>query len=224
MTVEKFDFMGHEATVIRPDKPNGKWVWKTEFLYAFDDAEKALTELGYTRVNLSISNRYGSYSAVRVMHRFYLHIVERYSLDGRCVLFGFSRGGLYAFNFALFYPEAVSAIYLDAPVLDLRTWPPVNTKEYTDMLAEYGLCDETLKSFPGNPVENLDELTSLGIPLLLVAGGADEIVPFPENSGRLIEHCNAKNVPLTYYVKPDGKHHPHSLADVSPIIDFITKL
>ena len=40
--VIKFTFNGYEATVIRPENPNGKWVWKTEFLYAFDGAEREL--------------------------------------------------------------------------------------------------------------------------------------------------------------------------------------
>ena len=38
-------FGGFEAVVIRPEKPNGKWIWKTEFLYAFDDAERALVSI-----------------------------------------------------------------------------------------------------------------------------------------------------------------------------------
>ena len=35
-----FLFNGHEATVIVPEHPNSEWIWKTEFLYAFDQAEK----------------------------------------------------------------------------------------------------------------------------------------------------------------------------------------
>ena len=34
----EYSFNGYAATVITPDKPNGKWIWKTEFLYAFDKA------------------------------------------------------------------------------------------------------------------------------------------------------------------------------------------
>ena len=53
-------YNGHEATVIVPDNANGEWIWKTEFLYAFDAAERALLEKGYTRVYYSVSDKYGS--------------------------------------------------------------------------------------------------------------------------------------------------------------------
>jgi hypothetical protein len=100
-------FNNHKATIIRPENPNGKWIWKTEFLYAFDQAERALVEKGYTRVYYQVRNRYGGYPAIRLMKKFYDFITEEFALDKKCCLFGFSRGGLYAFNFALFYPECV---------------------------------------------------------------------------------------------------------------------
>ena len=74
-TIE-FEFNGHRATVIKPECPNGKWIWKTEFLYAFDKAEERLSDMGYTRVYYSVSNMYGSYRAVRLMHEFYRYIVK----------------------------------------------------------------------------------------------------------------------------------------------------
>lgn len=217
----KICFNGFEATVIRPENPNGKWIWKTEFLYAFDKAEVALVQEGYTRVYYSISNKYGSYNAVRLMYKFYRFIVKELSLDKKCTLFGFSRGGLYAFNFALFYPDCVEKVYLDAPVLDMKTWPKKGSIEYEQMLEEYGLNDDTLQTFKGNPIDNLEEFFALDIPLLIVAGGSDEVVPFPKNSGIVIEYCKNNSLPLQSIVKPDCKHHPHSLGDVAPIVRFV---
>ena len=220
-------FNGYEATVIRPENPNGKWIWKTEFLYAFDQAEVALLKEGYTRVYYKISDKYGSYNAVRLMRKFYHFIIKEFNLDEKCYLFGFSRGGLYAFNFALFYPEYVEKVYLDAPVLDMKTWP-CNGKEGSRPLTEqvfeeYGLNDDTLQTFKGNPIDNLPEFFSLHIPLLVVAGGADEVVPFDRNSEILINYCKQNGIEITSIVKPDCKHHPHSLEDVTPILEFIKK-
>ena len=216
-----FDFNGYSATVIRPENPNGKWVWKTEFFRSFDAAEAALLDKGYTRVYYRISNKYGSYHAVRLMHAFYSFVKEEFGLDDKCELFGFSRGGLYAFNFALFYPECVNKVYLDAPVLDMRSWPPEGSMNREEVYEEYDLNSETIMSFKGHPIENLPEFFSLGIPLILVAGDDDEIVPFESNSGRLIEYCKENGIDLTYYIKPGCKHHPHSLEDVTPIVEFI---
>lgn len=222
-SIIKFQFNGYEATVIRPENPNGKWVWKTEFLYAFDAAERELISHGYTRVYYSIRDKYGSYHAVRLMHEFHKHVVNEFGLEEKCVLFGFSRGGLYAFNYALFYPECVDKIYLDAPVLDMRSWPPLGSENREQVYAEFNLTPDTIESFKGHPVCNFAEFFSHGIPLLLVAGDADEIVPLEENAGKMIDYCQKNNIDITYYVKPGCKHHPHSLEDVTPIVDFVEK-
>ncbi len=221
--VIKFNFNGYEATVVRPENPNGKWVWKTEFFGAFDMAERELLDLGYTRVYYAIRDMYGSYRAVRLMREFYKHVIKEFSLEDKCALFGFSRGGLYAFNFALFYPECVDKIYLDAPVLDMRSWPPAGSQNREQVYAEFDLTPETIMTFKGHPIENLPEFFSHGIPLMLVAGGLDEIVPFEENSGIMIEYCKSHGIDITCIVKPECKHHPHSLEDVTPIVKFVTE-
>ena len=222
-TTEEFEFNGYTATIIVPEKPNGKWIWKTEFLYAFDQAERALLNDGYTRVYYGISDKYGSYNAVRLMRKFYQFIIKKFSLDEKCILFGFSRGGLYAFNFTLFYPECVEKVYLDAPVLDLKTWPPKGSIEQEQMFNEYGLNEETLQTFTGNPIDNLKEFFSLSIPLLIIAGGSDEVVPFDRNAGKLITYCKDNNIEITSIIKEECKHHPHSLDNIQPIIEFIDK-
>lgn len=37
------------------------------------------------------------------------------------------------------------------------------------------------------PVNRLDDVIKAGIPVIVVAGDADEVVPFVENSGILVE-------------------------------------
>ena len=216
-----FLFNGHEATVILPEHPNSEWIWKTEFLYAFDQAEKALSDEGYTRVYYSVSDRYGSPGAIRLMHAFYRYVTDKFQLKPKCHLFGFSRGGLYAFNFALFYPECVASIYLDAPVLDLKSWPLPDSPEQAQMFAEFALNKDTLPYYRENPVDNLEEFFRLQIPLLLIAGAKDELVAFPENAGKMISYCSKFKIPLQYIVKNDCGHHPHSLENVAPITAFV---
>ena len=218
--IETIEFNGYQATVIIPENPNGEWIWKTEFLYAFDQAERALLGLGYTRVYYQISDKYGSPDAVDLMWKFHQFITEKFGLAYKCNLFGFSRGGLYAFNFALAHPECVGKVYLDAPVLDLRTWPWDGSIEQAQMFEEYGLNRETLQGYQGNPIENLGMYFSLKIPTLVIAGGMDEIVPFMQNAGRMIEYCRAHDCKITAIVKETCLHHPHSLEDVAPIIAF----
>jgi len=217
----EYEFNGYKATVIQPENPNGKWVWKTEFLYAFDNAEKELLNKGYTRVYYQISDMYGNNKSMLLMHDFYIDVVARFNLDKKCNLFGFSRGGLYAFNFALRYPEYVNSIYLDAPVLDLTDWPKVTNVEYPGMKESYNLTDQTLKTYTDFPIHNLETFFKRGIPMLIVAGDNDTTVTFERNSKKVIDYCKENNIKLEYYVKKGCGHHPHSLEDVAPIVDFV---
>ena len=228
MQKHEFTFLGHEAIVIIPDNPNGKWIWKTEFFYAFDGAEQALLEEGYARVYFCVSDRYGSPAAIRLMHAFHKHVVEKFALQNKAILFGFSRGGLYAFNYALFYPEYVEKVYLDAPVMDMKSWPPKGSKEQGQVFDEFSLNEQTLAAYKGNPVDNLEEYFSHAIPTLLVAGGKDSVVPLAENGGKMMAFVEQKNkrseqVDFSYIIKPECEHHPHSLTDVAPILKFVNK-
>jgi pimeloyl-ACP methyl ester carboxylesterase len=221
MDIREFTFNGYDATVIIPDKPNGKWIWKTEFFYAFDQAERALLDQGYTRVSYKISNMYGNYDSIRLMHEFHKFVVKEFSLNEKAILFGFSRGGLYAFNYALFYPELVEKIYLDAPVLDMKTWPWEGSIEQKEMFKAYCLNIDTLPFFEGNPIDRLTEFFSHKIPFLIVAGNSDEVVPFERNAGALINFCKRNKVNIQVVIKEGCKHHPHSLDDVTPIVNFV---
>ena len=222
MRTETFELNGYQATVLIPENPNGKWIWKTEFFYAFDQAERALFDKGYTRVNYQISNKYGSKNAVRLMAEFYQELLSRYPfLEKQAILFGFSRGGLYAFNYALEYAENVEKIYLDAPVLNLHSWPHAGTNEQAMFFSEYGLTEETFADFKDSPIDNLEEFSEKNIPILLIVGEKDLSVPFEENGKFLLDCYTKKGKPIQFFLKEGAGHHPHSLDDVSMIVDFI---
>jgi len=63
---------------------------------------------------------YGCSQSVVYMREFREVLCDVFGMTGRAALFGFSRGGLYAFRYAVTWPEDVLALYLDAPVLDIR--------------------------------------------------------------------------------------------------------
>jgi pimeloyl-ACP methyl ester carboxylesterase len=155
------------------------------------------------------------------MHAFHLFLIKKYDLETKANLFGFSRGGLYAFNYALFYSEYVEKVYLDAPVLDMKTWPPAGSVERQQVYEEYDLNEETFQTFKGSPIDKLAEFFALNIPLMVVAGAVDSVVPFEENAGKLIDFCRENGLQVHKVVKPLCDHHPHSLDDVSPIVQFI---
>ena len=221
MRKEEFEYNGYKATVMFPENFNGKWVWKTEFFYAFDQAEQELFFKGYARVYYEISDMYGSDRAVRLMHAFHLHLREKYGFKTKPYLFGFSRGGLYAYNYALYYHEYVEKLYLDAPVLNLKSWPPRGSKEHAELLKEYLLSEETFEKYAFSPIDRLEEFAKKRLPVLIVAGDADGVVPHSENCEIMVNYYRAHGLDIGYILKPGCGHHPHSLEDVTPIIKFI---
>jgi len=103
----------------------------------------------------------------------------------------------------------------------MRTWPPEGTVQREQVYVEFGLTSDTIKTFEGHPVENFERFFAHGIPLLLIAGDSDEIVPFELNAKKMMEYCHSHGITIKTYIKPGCAHHPHSLEDVAPIVKFV---
>lgn len=84
-------------------------------------------------------------------------------------------------------PERVACLYVDAPVCDFKSWPggkgraPVSLSDWEECKRIYGLSEEEAVSYRLNPIDNLQPLATAGIPIIAVAGDADELVPVEEN-------------------------------------------
>ena len=61
------------------------------------------------------------------------------------------------------------------------------------------------------------------IPIIAVCGDADQVVPFAENTGVLEKRYRELGQTIEVIMKPGADHHPHSLTDPTPIVDFLTK-
>ena len=59
--------------------------------------------------------------------------------------------------------------------------------------------------------------------LLVLCADEDEAVPLAENAVLFEKRIKALNGEITVIHKPGFKHHPHSLPDPTPIVDFIVK-
>ncbi|MEG0767810.1 MAG: GDSL-type esterase/lipase family protein, partial [Clostridia bacterium] len=144
------------------------------------------------------------------------------------VLFGFSRGGLYAFQYACAHPQRVSALYLDAPVLDIRSWPGAQGASsgydetcWRDCLRWYGLDEQSVLHFHQNPLDKAGQLAAQGVPILLIAGLMDKVVPFMENGAILQARYLQAGGDIQVITKDHCDHHPHSLEDPTPIVQWV---
>ena len=226
-SILEFTFEGRQSLIVIPDVPleGNPTVWRTEFFEAFDMADKALLEKGWHIVYHSVSDMYGAPKALSMMHEFQNFITIAFGISRTPTLFGFSRGGLYAVNYAAEYPDCVGGIYLDAPVQDIRDWPCRDdlkgTPERRACMYLYGLTDATLPYFDGNPYEKAEEIAH--IPTIIVAGLADTTVTWEKNGAITAERLKMAGANVEVILKEDCAHHPHSLEDPTPIVEFIEK-
>jgi sialidase-1 len=132
---------------------------------------------------------------------------------------------LFALNWSIRNPDRVSCLYLDAPVCDFKSWPYGHGAEGADdwakLLDAYGMTEAEALRWGGNPIDNLGSLAAVGAPILVVCGLADTTVPPDENALPLAERYRALGGSVTVIAKPFGEHHPHSLIEPTPIVNFI---
>lgn len=231
---ERLDFQvdGRASFLIRPKSaaPGNPWIWRTEFFGHEPQADLALLAKGFHAAYIDVQNLYGSPVAIAAMEKFHAHLTAAYQLASRPVLEGFSRGGLFALNWAVAHPDQTACLYLDAPVCDFKSWPAGWGKgkgspgDWERCRKVYNLPDDAAaRAFMGNPVDQAAALAKAKIPILTVCGDADDVVPLAENSALLKERCAAHGLEVTLIAKPGVGHHPHSLKDPAPIVDFILK-
>lgn len=231
---ERLDFSvdGRDCLLIVPKTavPGSPWIWRTEFFGHEPQADLALLEKGFHAAWIDVQNLYGAPPAIRHMEKFHAHLTSRHRLSARPVLEGFSRGGLFALNWLIAHPDQVSCLYLDAPVCDFRSWPAGwgrgkgSPPDWERCRKVYGFADDdAAKASKLSPLDRCEAIARAGVPILSVCGDADEVVPLPENSALLKERCAKFGLEVSLIAKPGVGHHPHSLRDPAPIVEFVLK-
>ncbi len=110
------------------------------------------------------------------------------------------------------------------PLVTVNWAPSESTARFfAAWLKSYGLTEERLAEYRGNPVDNLEPLARARIPLLHVVGDADDVVPVAENTAILEARYKQLGGQITVIHKPGVGHHPHSLKDPAPIVDFVVR-
>lgn len=223
-----FAYQDREAIVVCPKHAatGNPWIWRPAFFGAFASVDEELLRRGFHVAYYDLTHLYGSPRARKSGTDFYWNMVRMYGLSPKVTLEGFSRGGLFAYNWAADHPDKVACIYVDAPVCNVFSWPgrsPENAGLWKGLLEEWGLADDQMNSFSGNPIDRLKPLADAGIPVICVCGDSDKVVPFSENSAIVRQRYTAMGAPFELILKPGVDHHPHSLSDPAPVVDFIIR-
>lgn len=220
---------GRVCLLVTPKTPRAgnPWIWRTEFFGAYPAADLALLNTGFHVAYMNMENMYGAPVALAHMDKFFDHVTNTYGLSDKVVLEGFSRGGLYAFNWAARNPDKVACLYVDAPVCDFKSWPRGKGKakespyDWELCKKAYGLSEEQALAYRLNPVDNLKPIAAVKIPIIAVCGEADDVVPIDENILIVEKRYRELDGEIQVIAKPGVGHHPHSLVDPTPIVSFI---
>jgi alpha-beta hydrolase superfamily lysophospholipase len=196
--------------------PEGKrtqpqpWIFYAPTLPAYpDEAERWMHEqflaAGVAVAGIDVGEAYGSPKSHIAFQALYDELTKNRHFAGKACLFGRSRGGLWVSSWAIAHPERASGIIGIYPVFDFRTYPSL-----AKAAPAYGLTAEELdaKSPELNPIERIGLLAKQRIPVAIIHGDMDKVVPLAENSAELKRRYEAAGAgPLVNLIIAEGQGH-----------------
>ncbi len=74
-----------------------------------------------------------------------------------------------------------------------------------------------------HPIDKMHVLLENKIPVILIYGDSDSVVPYEENAAHLEKYYRENGGVIVAIGKENCGHHPHGLDDNTPIIEFVEK-
>jgi len=217
-----FHFEDRVAVLIFPEQslPGKPWLLKTEYFGAFPDLEIAMLHRGYHLAFVKNTNRWGLREDIDCKKRFRDFLVGEYGLAEKCIPVGMSCGGIFAIKLAGIYPEMVSVIYADAPVVNILSMMAMgklapDKMDGEEIVQSLSLSRSELLSYREHPLDYLPNIIRNRIPICLVYADADTLVPWEENAKLILDAYQGTEVPFGVFLKKGADHHPHALGGLS---------
>ena len=202
------------AFLMEPEKPayseHGKpWVIYAPTLNGYPDAAETwmhqqLLNAGVAIAGIDVGEAYGSPKAFPHFEALYQEM-RSCGYSKTPVLLGRSRGGLWVSSWALQHPDRVAGIGAIYPVFDFTSYPGT-----TKAAPAYGLKEPQLIAQQDqlNPVKRASELAQAKIPVFIIHGTTDTVVPLEQNSAALeAAYQNEGAGDLIKLVRIEGQGH-----------------
>jgi lysophospholipase L1-like esterase len=207
--------------------PGHPWIWRARFWGHEPQTDVALLERGYHLVYCDVAELFGNKEAVSLWNDFYA-LLRKAGLAEKVALEGMSRGAVYVLNWAAENPRKVSAVYIDNPLLDMKSWPcglgkrSSSPDELAAFRKDYNITsDDQLLKFRNSPIDKVPQIVKGKYPILILCADADEAALPDENTLPFEQKVKVLRGNITVMHKPGFKHHPHSFPNPQPIVDFI---
>jgi predicted esterase len=229
-TAEVFEIDGHKAFLYAAPKPAaGKpWLWYAPTLggvslFGRKMYFEACMKAGISIAGYDLGEVRGAPASTAKFTLFYEEMVKR-GYSAKPILLGQSRGGMMTLAWAFRNPDKVRAWVGIYPVCNLASWPLKNSKAQT--LADFGMPEKELvaKLSEFNPVDHLKGLLENKVPMFVVHGDSDVVVPYDLNTGLLKERYTAGGGQISVKVIPgEGHKVGPSFFECQELVDFVLK-
>lgn len=239
LNADVFQINGRHAFIMKPETPasnaetsasnaDGKpWIFYGPTLPAYPDKNETwmhqkFLDAGVAVAGIDIGEAYGSPLSQPHFDALYDEMISR-GYSARPALLGRSRGGLYVSRFAIERPERVAAIGGIYPVFDYTAYPGVERAA-----AAYGVTADELQQRQAelNPIKKADLLAQAKIPVFIIHGMDDKVVPLETNSHALeaAYHRNGQASNITVR-KIEGQGHNFwpGFFQCQELVDFLIK-
>jgi pimeloyl-ACP methyl ester carboxylesterase len=134
---------------------------------------------------VDVGESYGSPAGRSVYTHFYKTVSSQYHLSKEPCFLAQSRGGLMSFGWAAEHPGHVRCIAAIYPVLNLASWPPQGSALVGEAAKAYGYASGSefeKHSLQLSPLSQEGPLVKAKIPVFILHGDNDRVVPAKENS------------------------------------------
>lgn len=211
---EHFLLNEKHAFLMSPEKAaknsTGKpWIFYAPTLTGIPDKAESwmhrkFLDAGIAVAGIDVGEAYGSPKAFPYFEALHQEMVSR-GYSKTPALLCRSRGGLWASSWALKHPERVSGIGGIYPVYDFTSYPGAK-----NAAPAYGLSEQELIAQQDklNPVKRATELAAAKIPVFIIHGTADKVVPIEQNSAALESAYHASGArDLITVLRIEGQGH-----------------
>ena len=201
------------------------WIFYAPTLPPYPDAaEKWMHEqflaAGVAVAGIDVGEGYGSPKAREQFTALYRELVDKRGFSPKPCMLGRSRGGLWVTSWACDHPEWVSGIAGIYPVFDFRTYPGLK-----NAAPAYGLKPEELeaKLAEFNPIARVEILAKAKVPVFLIHGDVDTVVPLKENSAEFAakyKAAGAEDAVKLVVAKGQGHNFWEGFFKCQELVDF----